>query len=109
MSQKILQVNFKMNIPIAEYQSLCESLAETFARLPGMQWKVWILNEAAREAGGIYLFESQQALNDYLTGPLAAQVGRHPALREISVKTFDVMDGVTAVTRGPVTMAAALR
>ena len=107
MSAKILQVNFKLNVASAEYQSLCQALAETFAKIPGLHWKVWILNEGEREAGGVYLFESEQALNAYLSGPLAAQVGSHPALRDISVKTFDVMDGVTAITRGPVAVAAA--
>jgi hypothetical protein len=107
MSAKLLQVNFKLNVSIAEYQSLCQSLAETFAAIPGLHWKVWTLNEAAREAGGVYLFESEQALNAYLTGPLGAQMWSHPALRDISVKTFDIMGGVTAITRGPVAVAAA--
>ena len=90
-----------------EYQNLCQSLAETFAGIPGLRWKVWALNEGERETGGVYLFESEQALSNYLSGPLAAQVGSHPALRDISVKTFDIMEGVTAITRGLVAMAAA--
>ena len=53
MSQKILQVNFKLNVPTGEYQNLCRSLAETFAQIPGLRWKVWILNETGKEAGGV--------------------------------------------------------
>jgi len=41
-------------------------------------------------------------MNAYLEGPLAAQVTSHPALSDFSVKKFDVMDDVTAITRGPV-------
>jgi hypothetical protein len=42
-------------------------------------------------------------------GPLAAQVKSHPALSDFSAKLFNVMDEVTAITRGPVrAMAAAV-
>jgi hypothetical protein len=101
VSSKLLQVNLKFNVSTAEFQTLCESLAETYAQMPGLRWKIWTLNEAQREAGGIYLFESESGLKDYLSSPLAAQVARHPALRDISVKIFDVMEGITAITRGP--------
>jgi len=109
MAAKILQVNFKLNAPVSDYQQMCQSLADTFASIPGLNWKVWILNEQEREAGGIYLFQSQDALNDFLSGPVAAQVKTHPGLRDVSLKTFDVMEGVTAVTRGPILAAAMAR
>ena len=105
----ILQVNFKLNVSPAEYHATCKSLAHVFADVPGLQWKVWLLNEQEKEAGGIYLFNSEESLNDYLAGPVAAQVKGHPALRDITVKRFDVMHEVTAVTRGPVSVAAAAR
>jgi hypothetical protein len=45
-------------------------------------------------------------LNDFLSGPLAAQMKSHPALYDFSAKVFDVMEGVTAITHGPVAAAA---
>jgi hypothetical protein len=107
MAAKILQVNFKLNVSTAEYGQLCQSVAQAFADVPGLRWKVWILNEQEKEAGGIYLFESEEALNNYLAGPLAAQVKSIPALYDLSVKAFDVMEPMTATTRGPVTAMAA--
>ena len=109
MSAKILQVNFKLKVSTTEYQSLCQSLAQTFAAIPGLRWKIWILNEREKEAGGIYLFESEQALNNYLSSPLAAQVKSHPGLLDLSAKTFDVMEQVTAITHGPMAAMAAAR
>jgi hypothetical protein len=103
----ILQINFKLNVSPVEYHKICESFAETFASLPGLRWKIWLSNEQENEAGGIYLFNSEQALNDYLSGPIVAQLKNHPALKEISAKRFDVMEDVTAVTRGPVSAMAA--
>jgi len=102
MPAKILQINFKFRASTTDYQNLCKSVAEAFAAVPGLRWKIWLLNEHEKEAGGIYLFESEQAVNDYLSGPLVAQVKGNPALYDVSVKAFDVMADVTAITRGPV-------
>jgi Putative mono-oxygenase ydhR len=109
MAVKILQVNFKLKVSTAEYGELCQSIAQAYADVPGLRWKVWILNEQAKEAGGIYLFESEQALNNFLSGPLAAKVKSMPALYDLSAKTFDVLEQVTATTRGPVKALAAAR
>lgn len=103
----ILQINFKLNVPAAEYEEICQSVAQPISDVPGLRWKVWLLNEREREAGGIYLFDTEQALNDYLAGPIVAQVKSHPALQDLSAKKFDVMEEVTAITRGPVFARAA--
>ena len=105
---KILQINFKLRASTSEYQALCQSVAQAFASVPGLRWKIWILNDREKEAGGIYLFESEGALNDFVSGPLAAQVKSHPALADFSAKAFDVMEEVTAVTRGPARPAASV-
>jgi len=109
MPSKIVQVNFKLNVPVSDFLNLCDSVAETFANVPGMRWKIWLLNEGETEAGGIYLFETEEAANAYLTGPLFAEVRKMPQLRDISVKTFGVMENVSAITRAPIAVAAAAR
>ena len=60
------------------------------------------MNEAEREAGGIYLFEDETSVQSFLNGPLAAQVTSHPALSDFSVKTFEVISSPTKIARGPV-------
>ena len=107
MPAKILQINFRLKTSTPEYQSLCQSVAQAFAGVGGLRWKIWLLNERGKEAGGIYLFENDRALNDFLSGPLAAQVKSHPALADFSAKVFDVMEEVTAITHGPVRAIAA--
>ena len=37
-------------------------LAEQYAAVPGLRWKIWIINEAEGEAGGIYLFDDEESL-----------------------------------------------
>ena len=102
MSGMLLQLNFKFNVPRADYEGAVSPLADQFAALPGLRWKVWIINEAESEAGGIYLFDDEASLKSYLDSDLAAGVMNHPALSDFNAKTFAVMDEVTAVTRGPV-------
>lgn len=102
MSVKMLQLNFKFSVTGDEYTQAVSPLAEKFAVVPGLRWKIWIINEAESEAGGIFMFDDEASLKNLLEGPLAAQVTSHPALSDFSVKLFDVMKDVTAITRGPV-------
>ena len=102
MPGRILQINFKFNVTRAEYEQAAPGLVKDIAAVGGLRWKVWIMNEAEKEAGGIYLFDDEASVKAYLEGPIVAQVTSHPALSDFSVKQFDVMDEVTAITRGPV-------
>lgn len=102
MSQKILQLNFRFDVPRADYEGAVTPLANDFAEVPGLLWKIWLMNEAGSEAGGIYLFDDESSLAAYLEGPLATAVKTHPALSNLSAKQFDVMEKLTSITRGPV-------
>ena len=106
MAGRVLQINFKFGVIRSEYEELASSLAQAFAEVPGLVWKIWIMNEVKSEAGGIYYLDSGESLQQFLDSELAANVQAHPAVSEFSAKTFEVMDAVTAVTRGPVKEAA---
>jgi hypothetical protein len=96
----ILQINFSLNMPVADYQKMVDSIAHAFLDVPGLTWKIWLLNPAAQEAGGIYLFDSQASLDAYLNGPLVAKLKGLTSVRNISMKQFEVMPEATALTRG---------
>ena len=99
MSVKILQINYKINGPRAEYEKENLPYAQPIADIPGLRWKVWIINEAQSEAGGIYLFDNDAAVQAFMDGPIIAEMKGDPTL---SIKTFDVIAELTAITRGPV-------
>lgn len=101
MSEKILQINFKFNVSGEEYDKAVSPIAESIAAVNGLRWKVWIVNEAESEAGGIYLFDDESSVQAYLAGPIVDNIKKHPALSDISAKVFDLMDKLTTVTRGP--------
>jgi hypothetical protein len=98
----ILQINFKLNVSLTEYQEICDSVAQTITDIPGLLWKIWLLNEQENEAGGYYLFRDEQSLVDYLSGPIVSWVKTAPQLREVCAKRFDTMQELTAMTRGPI-------
>lgn len=108
MSQKILQLNFNFDSTAKEYENLVSPLAQQFADVPGCLWKIWMINEAKMEAGGIYLFESEEAVNDFKQTPLVAAVLNNPALSNFSVKDFSILEEISLVTRAPITEKAKL-
>jgi hypothetical protein len=105
MSQKILQVNFKFSIPRADLEAAFLPVAQPIADVPGLLWKVWLMNEVEQEAGGIYLFESDAAAQAYLAGPIVASLKASPAVSNISAKLFDVLESHSAITRAPLKQA----
>ena len=102
MSQKLLQVNMNFSISRAELEAAWLDAAQPIADTPGLLWKVWLMNESEREAGGIYLFESEGAAQSYLDGPIVGALKTSPAVSNISAKLFNVLESHTAMTRGPV-------
>jgi hypothetical protein len=108
MSGTVLQVNFKLNVSPAEYEKTVTPMAEAFAEVEGLRWKVWLLNQEEREAGGVYLFEDESSCAAFLAGPLATAVKSAPFVRELSVKRFEIMTELTEVTHGPVSERAKL-
>lgn len=102
MSQTILQINFKFDMPSEAYIEMARPAAEPIANFPGFVWKVWLMNEDEREAGGLYLFESAEAAQVYLESPIVAKLASRPQVTAISVKTFSSIDELTEITHGPV-------
>ena len=102
MSGKILQLNFKFSVSRAEFEQAVSPVVSQFAVVAGLRWKIWMINEEEQEAGGIYLFDDEASVKEYLAGPLVAGLTSQPAFSDISVKQFDVMEDQTAITRGPV-------
>jgi Putative mono-oxygenase ydhR len=108
MSVRILQVNFQFNASPAEYERAMAPLAEAVAAVPGLRWKVWLLNGEQCEAGDVYLFADEPSLEAYVAGPIIAGLKSHPLLSLFSLKRFDVLEDISAVTSGPIHAGAGL-
>jgi len=105
MSNRVLQINFKFGAPAEELKKGFTHVVNEIAAVKGLRWKIWIMNEQTQEAGGLYLFDDRDAVEAYLEGPIAAGLKSNPALSEISFKQFNVVEDLTAITRGPIKSA----
>jgi hypothetical protein len=102
MQERILQLNFRVNIAGDQYQAAVSPLADSFAAVPGLRWKIWyVKNEQTGDAGGIYLFDNQMSLDRFASSDLVKQVMSHPALTDFSVKQFDILERESLTTRAP--------
>ncbi len=106
MSQQILQVNFRFNVSRKEYEQTVAPLADDFEKVPGCQWKIWLMNEKDKEAGGLYLFEDEPSLEQFKASPLVAGVLGHPALSDFKMKQFDILEDISAITHAPLGLHA---
>lgn len=71
-----------------EYLEMTRSAAEPIAQFRGCLWKIWLLNEAEQEAGGIYLFENARAVQEYLDSPIVGRMASHPEIEPIQPKNL---------------------
>jgi len=91
MAQQLVQINFTLNVSGNEYAQTIAPLAQSIADTAGLQWKIWVVNQAEREAGGIYLFADESSAAAFLAGPLVAQMRSTPLLCESQTRRFDVL------------------
>lgn len=102
MSKMILQINARSNLPGAELREEFEGVATPISKVPGLDWKIFGMDEERSEAAGLYLFADSESLQAYLDGPIMTAMKTKPAFSNISVKTFAVAEAATRITRGPV-------
>lgn len=98
MGMQIAQINYKLEGRREDYVQENLPYAQPIADVPGLRWKVWTINEERGEAGGVYLFEDPTAMEAFLDGEMITEMKSDPSL---SIKTFDVIEDLTAITRGP--------
>ena len=79
------------------------AVAFKFSDIPGCKWKIWLINEDQKEAGGVYLFESAKALQQFLNSDLFASVANNPAFSHLQTNSFAVAEAPSLITDAPLT------
>lgn len=96
---RLLQMDFKSVGPWDKEMSVAfKELAEDISKEEGLIWKIWTENEETGEAGGIYLFETQEVLDKYLDKHTARLLGF--GITDIVAKVFNVNVPLTLINRG---------
>jgi len=97
----MVQLSFKLNVSVEDYERAVTHAAQAIAAVDGLRWKIWIVNQTEREAGGVYQFENEEAADAYLSGPIITQLRGAPFQRDLVARKFGIIESLTAITRGP--------
>src|SRR5215468_7577818 len=100
MQRTTLQVNFKLSVPTQDYRTLCATAAPAIAKVPGLHWKLFTLDERASTAAGIYLFGDRASAEAYVASPIIAGLRDHPGIGELSIRIMEVDEALSRIT-GP--------
>jgi hypothetical protein len=95
---RIRIVTFKLNIPVEAYVAHAVHIAPGFTEWPGLLSKWWIDDNESGTFGGVYLFSSQHDADRSRQTELFRGMFVNPALKDVSVREFDVLDAPTAIT-----------
>ena len=103
MIKRTLTVKFNFSMSTEELKLIMPAVAPKFSEIPGCCWKIWLINEDRKEAGGVYLFESASELEQYLKSNLFASVANNPAFSNLQTNTFGVLEAASVITNAPLT------
>ena len=95
----VLIVNFNLKgVDEAQYARMCDAVAPAFAAVPGLASKLWIKNSDTGTYGGVYIFESRDALNRFEETDLFRSLAVNKNLTNITAEDFEVLEAPTRVT-----------
>ena len=106
---RIRIVTFGLNIPAREYTAHAEHLAPAFAEWPGLLGKWWLAETGYGTYGGVYLFASRHEADRSRETELFRGMLADSALKDVTVREYDVLDAPSAVTAPPLPHARAER
>ena len=93
-------VTFQLaGIEAAAHRAHCEAVAPAFTKIPGLRAKAWLANPSTNTYGGVYAWESQEAMEAYVSGPIFAGLLANPGLANVTTRDFGVLERPTEITR----------
>jgi Putative mono-oxygenase ydhR len=81
------------------YRAHCEASAPAFAEIPGLRAKAWLENSSQNTYGGVYAWESRQAMEAYVSGPIFGALLANPGVANVTTREFGVLARPTEITR----------
>jgi hypothetical protein len=95
---RIRIVTFQLGVPAERYARLAFDVAPAFTSWPGLLGKWWLGDSASGTYGGVYLFDSRENANRSRDTDVFRSMFSNPALRDVVVEEFDVLNEPTTVT-----------
>ena len=95
---RIRIVTFGLTVPTDAYAAHALQIAAGFAAWPGLLGKWWLGDPDSGTFGGVYLFASRSDADRSRESDLFRGMSANPALTDVAVREFDVLDAPTAIT-----------
>ena len=80
------------------YRAHTEASAPTFAEIPGLRAKAWLADPSTNTYGGVYAWESREAMEAYVSGPIFGALRANPGMADVTTRDFDVLERPTEIT-----------
>ena len=68
-------------------------------QIDGLRSKAWIADARTNTYGGIYAWESEEAMDAYVQGPVFGALRSNPLLAALSSRAFTVLEQPTRITQ----------
>jgi hypothetical protein len=81
------------------YRAHCEASAPAFTEIPGLCAKAWLANPSTNTYGGVYAWESREAMHAYISGPIFGALRANPGMADVTTREFAVLERPTEITR----------
>ena len=81
------------------YRAHCETAAPAFTEIPGLRAKAWLANPSTNTYGGVYAWESREAMEGYVSGPIFGALLANPGVADVTTRDFRVLERPTEITR----------
>ena len=81
------------------YRAHCEASALAFNEIPGLRAKTWLANPSTNTYGGVYAWESREAMEAYVSRPIFGTLLANPGIADVTARDFGVLKRPTEITR----------
>ena len=98
MTTTCVQIEFALRCSAQHYHAIAVEAASRVAQVPGLQSKTWWLDREAGRAGGVYVFESRQAADSYLAGPIVSALREAPFCEGVQTRVTELLEEPTRLT-----------
>lgn len=89
----LMLVRFKSKLPIDELTRRYQERMPRFRELPGLVQKYYVSDPSTGEIGGLYVWQSQEALQEYLAGDLRKTIPEaYEIVGEPRILTLDLLE-----------------
>jgi hypothetical protein len=97
----LVTVQFRVALSRQELVDAWTPEAPEIARIPGLEWKIWALDEPTRRYAGVYLFSSVASAQAFLAGPVPQALRQDPHLSDVTAQAHGVLESLSRATRAP--------